>query len=67
MVYRCSSKFEEWYANEITKQVDKGEDVYAVDVDTKLSMLKLVHAQWLISSYDHLHNKPVIVKRGFQL
>ena len=47
-------KFQEWYAREIAKQVDKGIDVYSIDVSTKLTVMKPIHAHWLVGLYDHL-------------
>ena len=47
-------KFQEWYAGEIKKQLEKGKDIYDVDVSMKLSNMKLKHAQWIIGLYDHL-------------
>ena len=31
-----------------------------------LSVLKQVHAQWLIGLYDHLRNQPDMTKSGFE-
>ena len=37
-------KFQKRYATEIASQVDKVVDVYAIDISTKLSVMKPVHA-----------------------
>ena len=60
-------KFQEWYASEIAKQVDKGIDVYSIDVNTKLSVMKPIHAHWLVGLYDHLRNKPEVIRKGFEM
>ena len=60
-------KFQEWYAREIAKQVDKGIDVYSIDVNTKLSVMKPIHARWLVGLYDHLQNKPEVIRKGFEM
>ena len=49
-------KFEEWYANQIAKQLNSGLDIYEVDISTKLSVMKPTHARWLIGLYDYLRN-----------
>ena len=54
-------KFQEWYATKIAKQVDKGVDVHAIDVSTKLSVMKLV------GLYDYLRNKPDVVRKAFEM
>lgn len=42
-------------------------DTNAIHVNTKLSVLKPIDAQWLIGLNDHLQNKTKVVKRGFEL
>lgn len=49
-------KSEEWYTGEAKKQLDKGKDIYNVDVLMKLSNMKPKDAQWVIILYDHLRN-----------
>ena len=41
-------KFQEWYAIENASQVDKGVDVYVVDISTKLSVMNPMHARLLV-------------------
>lgn len=53
--------------NNNTKKEIKEVDVYAIDVSTKLSELKLVHLMWLIGLYDHLRKKPKKIERGNEL
>ena len=60
-------KFQEWYAREIAKQVDKGIDVYSIDVNTKLSVMKPIYARWLVGLYDHLRNKPEVIRKGYEM
>lgn len=60
-------KFQEWYATEISKQVDKGVDIHSIDVSTKLSVMKPIHARWLVGLYDYLLNKPHVVRKGFEM
>ena len=59
-------KFEIWYAEEVTKQLDKGANVYQIDVKMWLSILKLIDARWLISLYDYLRTQQEMIKKGFE-
>ena len=58
-------KFGTWYAGEVSKQLENGTDIYSVDIKLQLSVLKPIHARWLISLYDHLRNKPELIVKGF--
>ena len=60
-------KFEEWYANQIAKQLNSGLDIYEVDISTKLSVMKPTHARWLIGLYDYLRNKREMILKGFEM
>ena len=41
---------------------------YEISVDTKLSVIKPLHARWLISLYDNLRNKEnIMIKRAFEM
>ena len=59
-------KFQKWYTDQIQKQVDDGKGVYEVDIDTRLSRMKPIHAQWLISLYDKLRNSEQLIVNGFK-
>lgn len=45
-------KFEEWYAGQVKKQLDKDKDIYNVDLSMKLSNMKLEHAHLIIGSWE---------------
>ena len=61
-------KFEEWYAKEVKRQVDNSMEVYSIDVNTKMSVLKPIHAHWLIGLYDYMYlrNKDNTIRKGFE-
>ena len=59
-------KFQKWYTDQIQKQVNDGKGVYEVDIDTQLSRMKPIHAQWLISIYDKLRNSEQLIVNGFK-
>ena len=41
-------KFNNWYSWQISKQLDEGKLLYAIDVLLKLSLLKHVYAEWMV-------------------
>ena len=60
------SKFSEWYSKEIAKALDKGQDIHEVKVDTTLTVMKPIHAQWIIGLYDRLRNDVELTKKSFK-
>ena len=60
-------EFQEWYVREIAKQVDEGIDVYSSDVNAKLSVMKAIHTRRLVGLYDHLRDKPEVIRKGFEM
>lgn len=48
---RLSSKFEEWYSEEVQRSMDSGKSVNDINVDISLSRIKPINAQWLIDSH----------------
>ena len=60
------SKFSEWYSKEIAKALDKGQDIHEVKVDTTLTVMKSIHAQWIIGLYDRLRNDVELTKKSFK-
>ena len=47
-------QFTSWYSAPIQSQVDLGVVLDDVDVDLRLSVLKPIHATWIVSMYNHL-------------
>ena len=60
-------KFECWYAKQVTDQIERGSSVYDVNVPLKLSIIKPMHAKWLIGLYDHLNNSSDTIIKGFAM
>ena len=46
-------KFAEWYASQIREGLDSGKDLEDIEVKTPLSVMKPMHAQWIIELYSH--------------
>ena len=47
-------QFTSWYSAQIQSQLDSGVILDDVDVDLRLSVLKPIHATWIVSMYNHL-------------
>ena len=58
-------QFITYYSNEIKHQIDSGKAMDDIKVDLKLSKIKPLHAQWLISLCNHFtakQGKAIILK-----
>ena len=60
-------KFEEWYVKEISSQMEKGRDVYEVEVPFKLSVMKPIHARWILGLYDYMLKSGDFIQKGFKI
>ena len=60
------SKFRSWYADEVSKELEKGKKPEDVTVDTRMSVVKEISAKWIVSAYDYLKSKPDIIINGFK-
>ena len=47
-------QFTSWYSAKIQSPPDLGVVLHNVDVDLRLSVLKPIHATWIVSMYNHL-------------
>lgn len=47
-------KFTDWYANQITQALDAGQEIDTIDIPLKLSIVKPLHAKWLIEMYNEM-------------
>ena len=59
-------QFQTRYTDEIQKQMDNGKGVYEVDVDTRLTRMKPIHARWVIGLFDKLRNSEKMIANGFK-
>ncbi len=55
--------FQLWYALQVEKQIRKNP---GKPIDLRLSVIKPIHAQWLIDAYDYIKCRPDIVINGFK-
>ena len=51
-------QFTSWYSAQVQSQLDSG--VVPVDVDLRLSVLKPIHATWIVSMYNHLSKRQTV-------
>ena len=59
------NKYSDWYASQITNKMEKGEDVYEIEVKKTLTVMKPMHERWIIGLYDYIMNRPGLIMKGF--
>ena len=47
-----AKQFNEWYSNEVFKQLGDGKHIECVDVKLLLSVSKTLHAGWIVELYN---------------
>ena len=55
-----------WYSKRIVEQLKTGKSEHEVKVDTKISIVKPLHANWVTKFYDHIRNNPEMVRNGWK-
>ena len=63
------NRFTEWYSSQVIKEIEAGKDLETIVIPLKLSIIKPLHAQWLIDLYNHF-TSPVgweICLKGWQV
>ena len=67
--YKNSLKhhFNQWYADQVASQIDleDEEQLRKVKVDTLMSVIKPLHAQWIISVHSEMSTKRKLILDGF--
>ena len=65
--FMCN-QFSKYYSNAVKVQIDSGKPVEEIDVDFRLTTLKPLHAQWLISLYNYLTSErgTQIINKGWK-
>lgn len=60
-------KFQEWYSEQIFRQLDQEIEPDRLEpVDLRMSLMKPLGAQWIISLCDYLSSHPDIIVNGFK-
>ena len=62
-----NEKSEAWYSQQVTMPLNEGSDVCAINITLNLSVMKPIHARWLISFYDHMQNQVDLIKQSFYM
>ncbi|KAJ8319406.1 hypothetical protein KUTeg_004497 [Tegillarca granosa] len=52
--YFMKSEFEKWYADEISEELQKGDDVEKAHVELSLTVMKSLGAKWIVKAYDYI-------------
>lgn len=62
-------KFEHWYSEEVTKQLEGVEDIEAVElqpIDMSSAAMKVLTSKWLVEMGEYLSENPQVVVSGFR-
>ena len=62
-------RFEQWYSDEVTKQLEGIEDIESIEVqpvDMCSAAMKVLTAKWLVEMGEYLSENPQIVVNGFR-
>ena len=61
-------KFTEWYSKRISEELDKGTPLEEIDIKLKLSVLKPLHAKWLVDAFNFFTSPEGkdIISKGWQ-
>ena len=61
-------KFTEWYSKETGKQLEENVPIEDIEIKLKVSVLKPLHASWLMEAYNHLTSSAVreIIANGWK-
>ena len=60
------SSFSRWYADEVKQALDQGVSLDNLKVDLRASLIKPLHANWLMLPMSTLQHKLDAVCRGFE-
>ena len=53
-----------WYSEEIVKQMQQGKKSHEIKV--RISIVKPLHAKWIVKFYDYIRLKPELIKNGWR-
>ena len=61
-------KYNQWYANQVATQMDESEDpdMLKVKIDTRMSVIKPLHAAWLIEVHQQMSTRSDLILDGFK-
>jgi len=62
---KLKAKFEQWYSEQVEVELNSGVDVMQSKVNLNLSLMKPIHAQWLIKIHEEVAEMAHIIRLGF--
>ena len=65
-IYFIAGKYQDWYAEKVLQQLNRGVAAHDVKVDVKMNIMKLLQAKWIIEMQHHLKRSKQIVISGFR-
>ena len=60
-------KFNDWYTDQVSAELDNGVPVDEIDIKFRLSLLKPLHAGWITEFYNQMTSEAARKVVGFQL
>ncbi|VDH90101.1 Hypothetical predicted protein [Mytilus galloprovincialis] len=68
---QLKSNFHDWYSAQVVQQLNHQEDITGerapkVIVDLKTSIMKPIHAQWVVSTHQIISTRTDLIKSGFR-
>ena len=55
-----------WYSKQIQQQILSGKHPHEIKVDMRISVIKPLHAKWIVQFYDYIRGHPEIVINGWK-
>ena len=59
-------KYQDWYASQVTSQLERGFSPHDVKVDVKLTTVKPLHAAWVVQYYKKMQDSKSTIISGFR-
>ena len=61
-----SNKYQDWYASQVSKQLERGVEPHNIKVNVTLTKLKPLHAGQVINYHKKMQSSASVVKNGFR-
>jgi len=59
-------QFQDWYADQVTKFLKKNKKLDKFEIDLRLSVIKPIHARWLVKTLTQLLDRTDLIKSAFE-
>ena len=60
------NQYNEWFSDQVARQLKSGKDPTDIKVSSKLSDLKPLHASWIVDLYKHMQGEDELILKGFK-